>query len=124
MNLLDYHVSYNQADLLQLDLSGVKKLNIWSQYSNTYEEDIGLLYIKINKNIKRLPLLCDVIDLHIVEAKIRKINYNKLDFLSIRDTRIKSIKMCVTLDCQRCKIKDYSYIGLGQRNKYLMLLKN
>lgn len=52
MNLLDYHVSYNQADLLQLDLSGVRELNIWSQYSNSYEEDIGLLYIKINKDIK------------------------------------------------------------------------
>jgi hypothetical protein len=123
MKLLHHSIAYKEADLLQLDLSGVRELNIYPRYSNSYE--CGTLYIKIHKNVKRLSLSCWITSINIDQAKIRKINYSKIEHLKIADTRIKSIKTaCIIIGGFRNKIKDRSYIGHGNENKYLILLKN
>jgi hypothetical protein len=102
-----------QSEILQLDIKNITELFISPEFiNNRWGES---LYVN-TRNIKYLPPLIKIKHLHIEKTKIRKINYSKLIGLTIFDTRIKSIKMRLTMNDRGNKIKDCSYVGDRSKN--------
>ena len=90
MNLFEPWIIYSQSELSQLDLNGINELKIYIAFNNCLSGT--QLFIRGSKKIKHLPQLRQVSRLTVYDNKIRKIDYNKLTYLRICDTRVKSIK--------------------------------
>ena len=116
-------IKYNQAELSQLDLTGIKELKIWSRFENSYTHYSKTIHIKCTKNIKKLPPLLKISELFIYETKIRKIDSTKIELLSTYNNRIKSIKKDIVIKFYGNKLKDHSYTYQNHgNNKYLKFL--
>jgi len=122
MKLLAPRTYYSQTDLLQLDLTNIKELKLKTDFTNCLIRTE--IFIKFNKNIKHLPPLLQVSYLFISNTKIRKINCEKLDAISIHDSRVKCVKFYFErLMIKQTKMKDFSYVGYRSgNNKYLKFL--